>query len=423
MRKRHVILLALLGLPMVWTAPGLAETTFKASISASEEYNDNVNDTSKPRADFITAVSPNLTYDYQSNRVKAAIAYQGDFRKYAYGQRQDEILTTLNASASVVAVENLLVVDASDSNQMVFANAAQGTPTAADSTRTQVNQNSASAQVTLTPRINDRTQAKIGYRTSATLYGNDSGVNKNNQQVFADISHQLTPSIETGANVTADRQTSVKGDLTRFNATAVINYTYGDGCYVFARGGAVDTHYDMGTNTVLPTWSAGLTHSLGKTTLNLASSGDYADNPSSIYNSFRSTYSASVSHEFTRSRVTANVSYSDYSGQGTQSSQMLSTNVSLSYDLTPRLGLTLSGSQDFNGTNLNSPNRMYGTAELNYELPKDFAVRFYYRHKASFSSSQSPNPFNANSGLGTSSSPNTNAYSTNIVGVSLSKSF
>jgi uncharacterized protein (PEP-CTERM system associated) len=168
----------------------------------------------------------------------------------------------------------------------------------------------------------------------------------------------------------------------------------------------VETVYDIGQNSLLPTWSAGLTHTIGRTSLSLESQGDYVNNPGTIYNSFRSVYSATVTQEFNRTRLSANASYSDYSGQGTSHTKDFSTGLQLSYDITPRLGISLSGTRVNSSSSQDNLNRYYGSAELTYALPKDFSLKLYVRHKLSDSATSS-----------------TERYQANIVGLGLRKSF
>ena len=407
MRKLHVIA-CLFVIPLVLCGAAMAaDLEYKAEIQAGEEFNDNVNDTSKPQSDFITVISPKVSANYVGGRITGSVAYQGDLRVYDGGKRQDEILNNLEAKVALELVEKFLLVDATDSNHMVFNNAALGQPTSSDSTRNQVNQNVFSAGVTMTPNIAQRTKTSLGYRASGTVYDSSDDVNKYTQMVFVDVLHELSPKLEIGGNIQAQRQNSDQGDLSRYIGSVVMRYTYGDGRYVFGRFGLVGTVYDVGkSNSLLPTWSGGLTHTLGKTILTLETQADYVDNPSTIYNSYRTTYSGSLTQEFQRARAALTASYSDYSGQGTSHTKEFNAGALVSYELTPRLSATVSGSYVRTMSSSDDLDRLYGSAELRYELPKDFTVKAYYRHKYSLS---------ANVG--------TSTYNTNIVGIALSKSF
>jgi hypothetical protein len=390
---------------------------YKGSIESSEEYTDNVNETNHPESDLVTVISPAVGLVYTGNRVNGSVDYHGDFRFYDLGRRTNETNNNLNAQGSLDVIgDKVLMLDISDTNQMVFNNAALGQPTSADTLSNQTNQNAFSSGLTLNPNIAERTQTQLGYRVSGTLYGSSEDVNKYTQSAFLDIMHSLTPKVETGFNVQAERQLSEQAQgasskqsyLTNYTATAVGRYTYGDGRYIFCRFGAVDTAYDSGENTLLPTWSAGWTHTLGRTVFNLATQGDYEQNPSTVYNSFRSTYSASIYRTFDRSTFSINAGYSKYTGKGTPESEDFTLGAGLSYELTQRMGLNLSVSTDNSAPTLNSLVRYYASAELNYELPKDFSLRLYFRHKTSLASSAQESQGNA---------------TVNTVGVAVRKTF
>lgn len=406
MRKRF-FLPCLVVLCLISAESARAEMEYHASISAGQEYNSNVNESSTPKGDFVTVVRPQVQASFSGNRISFGGYYQGDIKLYDTGQRQNEILNNLEAKLTAQVVKDLLVVEVLDSNHMVFANATQGETRPADSTANQVNQNIATASAILTPRINERTKLMLGYTLTTTLYGGGSDtVNKYTQMTFLDLLHELTPTLEAGISLNAQRQNTTKGDLSRFVATATGRYTYGEGSYIFGRIGAVETVYDDGPPSLLPTWSAGLTHALGRTTLTLETTGGYVDNPSSIYNSFRSLYSATVSRDFERARLSANVSYSDYSGRGTSRTKDFTVSAQVDYELTERLKASATASRVFSNTSSGNSNRLYGTAELQYQLPKDFSMKLYYMAKINDSSDSGQSSYNAN-----------------IVGLTLTKSF
>lgn len=433
MRKIVHYVLTIMTATMAIPSFSMADTSVTGSITVGEEYNDNVNDTAKKKGDFISTVSPTLNFAYTGSRVRANIDYSGTLRIYDTGQRTNETLNNLAATASADVVENLLVIDASDTNSMVFSNATQGTPNSSDSTRNQVNQNAYSAGATLTPHLNDRTTLGMGYRFTGTAYTSGDGINKYDQMGFLNLLYELTPKLEIGANANVDRQTADQGSsnnfagltgnnpgtVTRYTATGLARYTYGEGCNIFIQGGAMDSVYDIGGSDLLPTWSAGWNHLFGKTGISLLTSGGYVNNPNTIYNSFQSTYSATVYHEFSRARVAATASYNDYTGKDTGHSKDVSAYLNLTYDVTPRLGAsvslglvnTISSSNSFaaRNSNLDSGERLYGSVQLSYALPKDFSAQMYYRNKTSLA--------------GNGSSNSNNNYNSNIVGISLTKTF
>ena len=447
MHKRHILSCFFALLLTAWSASALAYTPPQAGdaapqqapgddnpssraglnhhgeIQVSEEYNDNVNDTNRPKADFVTVVSPALDLSYDGNRVKGSVSYHGELRLYNTGQHENEMINTLDAKALAKLIENTLVLDVSDQNAMVFRNVAQGTPTRADSTRNQVNQNIASVGLTLTPHIAERTNVSLGYRATAALYGDREAPDTLTQIISLDVLHDLTPKAQAGFGLQAERQLvdtnglrtlrhSNQGSVTRFTATLVGNYAYSPDGLVFCRIGAIHSLYDRGGTALYPTWSAGLTRTVSKVTFMLQTEADYENDPSSASDVFRTTYTASAAYAFARGAVTLHAGYSEYFGSSTHYSQDLTAGADISYDLTKRLKLSLGASRAGWDTNNSGPRgnpiRYYGNAELAYQLPKDFAVKLYYQGKIT--------PFH-------SSRRNGGGGNVNIIGLGISMAF
>lgn len=406
--RNYCILLGLVIACLGFAPFARAELDYKVSVGVGQEYSDNVNENSHPRSDFITRFVPNVQGTYSASRFQASVDYQGELRLYDNGQRQNEMINNLEAKLNIEAIKNLLVLEATDSNHMVFTNAAQGQTRTADSTVDQTNQNTSTFSATLTPRINDRTTTKLGAMTKEDLYGGGSGtVDKNITTVFLDVLHEMTAKLELGAGVRAERQLTTQINLNRYMATMVGRYTYKEDCFIFGRIGAAETVPDsVESSNWMPVWSAGLTHTMGRTALILESQGDYVDNPTSAYNSFRALYSATVTQTFDRTKLTANAAYSNYSGEDIQQSNDFTLTGQVEYELTARLSALVAVSRVNTVTSNNSVARIYGTGELRYELPKNFALKGYYRlkHNDSYNSDSS-------------------SYHVNIVGLTLTREF
>lgn len=404
----HLIQVLVLSLVLflALAAPCQADFQYRASVSAGQEYNDNVNESANPKGDFITVMSASVLAGYVGSRLDAAVDYHGKLRIYDTGQRQDELINDLEAKATLQLVKDFLVLDVADSNHMVYYNATRGETEPADSTAHQVNQNILTGGLTVTPRITDRTQLTMGYRATGALYDSNEAINKHTQTGFVDVLHALTEKLEIGADLQYQRQTTDQGDLSRYRASAVGRYTYGDGCYLFGRVGAVQSVYDIGSSSLMPLASAGLTHTLGRTVFQLSAQADYMDNPSSVYNSFRTLYSATVTRTFERGAVSGYVGYSDYSGQDTETTKNLTYSIRLQYALTPRLDAQLSASRIVALDNTGDSDRFYTTATLQYQMPKDTSLKLYHMLK-----------------INDAISAGEASYHVNIVGLQLTKSF
>lgn len=406
--RNSSVLLGLVVVCLGFAPLAQAELTYKASIGAGQEYNDNVNENSHPRSDFITRLLPTFEGEYSASRFKVSVDYQGELRLYDKGERQNEMVNNLEAKLNIEAIKNLLTLEATDSNHMVFTNVTQGQTRAADSTVDQTNQNISTFSATLTPRITDRTTARLGAMTKEELYaGGSNTVDKNITSVFLEVLHDMTDRLQFGVSAQAERQFTSVVNFNRYMASLVGRYTYAEDCFVFGRFGAVETVPDtLDASNLMPAWSAGLTHTLGRTAIILESQGDYVDTPTSAYNAFRALYSATVTQTYDRTKLTANASYSNYSGTDTQQSNDFTLTGQVEYELTPRLGVRLAASRVDTVTSNNSVVRTYGTGELYYELPKNFTIKGYYRLKFNDS-------YNSDN----------SSYQVNIVGLTLTKEF
>ncbi|WP_139311535.1 hypothetical protein [Desulfovibrio sp. DV] len=377
-----------------------------ASISLSEEFNDNVNDTANAKSDLITSLKPTLKLDYAGNRTTASVAYAGSLRQYAFGNRQNEFLNTLEAKASLEAIENLLLAKVSDSNKMVFTDATLGAATEADSTSNQVNQNNLKVGLGLQPASWERTPVSLDVDYMKTTYWDGTGIDKNGQQIVLDVLHSATQLLDIGGDAKVYRQEAADTNLTRISATGVVRFTYAEDCYLYSRVGVMRSVIQGESHEIQPIWSAGLAHVFGRTSLTIDSQAGYIDNPSTIQDTYRTTITANLQRTFERSILTLNAGYVDYSGNDTLQSKQLTVGLKELYSLTPRLNFVLSGSYITNTTSIQTLDRIYGASELHYELPSDYSLSLWFRHKVSNSTTN-----------------NANTYHANMVGIGLQKTF
>lgn len=378
------------------TATRSKEKLWSATVNLGEEFNDNVSESSSARSDMITILRSTLKLDYLGNRSSVSLAYDGSLRAYAFGQRQNEILNNLNAKASIESIKNLLFVDVSDINKMVFTDATLGESTSSDSTSTQVNQNILKSGVTMKPVSWERTPVSLGASYTRITYWGGPGIDKSRQEVFIDGIHGISPRLDMGGDVRGVYQQAGDTKLDRLSATTVFRYTYAEGSYSYARVGLIGSQVEGGTNTLKPLVSAGLTHMIGRTTLSLNGQSGYIDNPSSTQDTFRSTVTASLYRQFDRSTLALNTGYTDYSSQGNTNTRQVTAGLSGEYDLTPRLVFVGSGTYLTNSTSDQTLNRLYGSCELRYELTSHYTLSMWYRSKLSHSSTTSSKNYRVN---------------------------
>lgn len=382
------------------------EKLWAGTVTLSEEFNDNVNENSSPRSDMITILQPTLKLNYLGNRTSASLTYEGSMREYAFSQRRNEFLNNLDAKAALEAIKNLVFVEASDSNKMVFTDATLGESSSTDSTSTQVNQNILIGGVAIKPVSWERTPVSLGVRHTQTTYWDGSGIDKSSQEAFLGIMHWVSPQLEMGGDIRGLHQQSFQSELNRISASMVFRYTYAEGSLFYGRGGLIGSQIEGETNNLKPLVSFGLTHPIGRTTLSLDGQSGYIDNPSSTQDTFRSTATASLFRQFVRSTLAVYAGFTDYSGQGTPETRQLSVGLKGAYELTPRLSVIGSESYITNSTTGQTLDRLYGSYEIRYELPSNYTLSMWYRSKISDSSTTS-----------------TKNYHVNMVGLGLKKTF
>jgi hypothetical protein len=91
---------------------------FGASISADEQYSDNINLTStNQRSDLVTTITPGLVLTRSSRRLDVAFDYSPQVVYYARGSNGFQVRNTLDARLSASIIENLLYFDATSNIQ------------------------------------------------------------------------------------------------------------------------------------------------------------------------------------------------------------------------------------------------------------------------------------------------------------------
>jgi hypothetical protein len=389
--------------------PSLAQSKddgFVSTVTLSEEFNDNVNETANAKSDLVTSLKPTLKWNYIGNRTTGSISYAGNLRQYAFDNRQDEFLNTLEAKAQLDAVKNLLSINFSDNNKMVFTDATLGATNDADSTTRQVNQNSFTTGATLLPASWERTPVTLDASFFKTTYWDGTGIDKTGQQITLDLLHSTTDRLDLGGDAKFFHQEATGANLIRLSASGVIRYTYADNCFIYGRIGLIRSQAQGFDREIKPIWSAGLSHNLGRTVINIDSQAGYIDNPSSNQDTYRHTITAYLQRTIDRSMLTVNAGYTDYTTQNNEQNKQITLGFKEAHELTSRLRFTISGSYVTNTTLGQTLDRLYGSTELNYDLPNDYTISLWYRHKASNSTASS-----------------TNTYQVHITGVGLQKTF
>lgn len=403
--RLYLGLTLLIGALTVPTAAASAPLEQKITIGLGEEYNSNVNETPTARADWVTVVSAVGGATYEASRVTASAQVNGTYNFYALGNRTDEFKGTAQVKATGEIIKELLFIEGEDLIQQVYTNLARGETNPTDSTRNQVNQNTTTGRIYITPKLNDRLQLKLGYQFIGYFYDKPE-LNKQANSVFLKTNYEITPNLQflvEGDGVHHVAQTSW---FDRVTFGGGFRWEYSSDGFIVAKAGPRFTRYNYGEFILDPYWDAKLTHTAGKLQAILETSSVHTENPSSKYTSRKTGAGVTVAWKDERASIQARAAYSYLDGPDTQDSEQIALSVTTTYELTPRLTLKASVTRDASLASQKNQTRWYADGSATYDLGKDFSLEGYCKWK-----------------LSESTQGGKDDYFVNIVGIRLKKTF
>lgn len=256
-----------------------AEYEFQPSMAVSEEYTDNVFESSTNRVgDYITRTMPGIALSMKAPVLDANLNYLFDYRLYARKSRDNEHTHVLAANGRMTVVKNLLFLDASDDYRRVSLDVTR------DVTReslffNQADRNSATVSPYLTLQPGQKSKLKAGYRFVDTRYFDSPGIDKRDHIGFADLSYEITPRLSATGGYNFTREESAGDGFRQHQGFGGFRYEYADKSFLFAQGGNTWTRYSSGNRTTNPFWSAGATHVFDTFTATLKTGVKYNEDP------------------------------------------------------------------------------------------------------------------------------------------------
>ena len=256
-----------------------AEFTAVPSVAVSEEYTDNVFDSSTNRmSDFITHALPGLVMSYKAPAFNGDISYLFDYRNYARKSRGDEIAHALSAKGQLIAVKDLLFLDVTDDFHRVSLDITR------DVTReslffSQSDRNVVSAAPYLMLRPTDRMQVKVGYRFIDTRYFDSPAIDKTDHIGSLDASYELMKHFSLTASYSYTRELSAIDNFNQHYALGGFRYEYTDTSFVFAQAGNSWTTYESGSSVNSMLWNVGVTHVFDTVTASLTTGVKFNEDP------------------------------------------------------------------------------------------------------------------------------------------------
>jgi len=329
-----------------------AEFEVHPSMAVSEEYTDNVFETTTNRvSDYITRVLPGIAMSYSAPALTGNLGYVFDYRYYARDTHKDETTHSLTAKGKLTAVDNLLFLEISDEYQRVSLDATR------DVTReslfvNQSDRNVATVSPYLTLRVTERIPVKFGYRFIDTRYFDSVGIDKSDHIAFMDVSYELSKRWILTASYTFTRELADIDNYSQHQALGGFRYEYADKSFLFAQAGNAWTSDDSGQSINSLNWNAGFTHVFDTVTGTVNTGVRYNEDP--LSNIMKESFvSGVIEKRLARGSMSLSPMYSEYVLTKTDTLQ------------TKKYGATASGQYDFTA---DLKGRVAFTAEK-YEQP------------------------------------------------------
>jgi hypothetical protein len=288
-----------------------AEFEVHPSLAVSEEYTDNVFETTTNRiSDYITRVLPGIALSYRAPALTGNLGYVFDYRYYARDSHKNETTHSLTAKGKLTAVDNLLFLEISDEYQRVSLDATR------DVTReslfvNQSDRNVATVSPYLTLRITERIPFKAGYRFIDTRYFDSVGIDKIDHRAFMETAYELSKRWSLTASYTFTRELADIDNFSQHQALGGFRYEYADKSFLFAQAGNAWTRYDSGQSLNSLNWNAGLTHVFDTVTGTVSTGVRYNEDP--LSNIMKESFvSGSIEKRINRGSMSFSPMYSEY---------------------------------------------------------------------------------------------------------------
>lgn len=255
------------------------EFQFHPSITVSEEYTDNVFETSGNRiGDFITRGLPGIRLSYISPALEADINYLFDYRYYAKRSRSTDQTHDLSASARLTVVENLLFLDVNDRYRRVSLDVTKDV-TQESLFVNQEDQNVVSASPYITLRPVAQATLKTGYRFVDTRYFGTQGIDKTDHIGFLEATYEFSEKWKATCGYSFIHEDAATNDFDQHQPYLGFRYEYADKSFLFGQAGYTWTMYTDGHRLNNPYWNAGFAHAFETFTATINTGVRYNEDP------------------------------------------------------------------------------------------------------------------------------------------------
>ncbi|GFO56864.1 hypothetical protein GMSM_38710 [Geomonas sp. Red276] len=287
------------------------ELQFRPSITAGEEYNDNIFETADGRrTEYTTRVRPGALLNYHAPWLVWDSSYTFDYRHYARKTHGDEQYHYVDLKGNLQLLENFLFVDLADSLKRTTVDVSRDV--AQESLLSpQTTQNVASVSPYLLWRPTQHGVLKTGYRFADTRYWEGVGNWQREHGAVAGWEEQVSENTTLNLDYSYSRSKTDLGSYQTHNAMGGFRYAYAANCFIFGRVGNSWQRFDGGIRASNLLWGGGITHDFGKLFVTLDTMVQKADDPLSI-STRQVTYSGRIERRFQRGSMGVGGGYSEY---------------------------------------------------------------------------------------------------------------
>ncbi|MDA8387529.1 MAG: TIGR03016 family PEP-CTERM system-associated outer membrane protein [Nitrospiraceae bacterium] len=358
-----------------------AKFSAKASLSTQEEYNDNIYLTEKNRTtDYITKVLPSLALDYKAPLWKWHGAYTLDFQHYANGSVADNFAHDLNVTNRIEPLRKFFYIDMTEqytrtslsltrnySQESLFVN------------QTDVNNFAVTPHFTLRPGAH--TKVALGYTYQNTWYKSPSGVNKQDNSIYAEATDKASRNLELSAGAIYLMEHNDVEDYHKIDLHAGSRYRFAPDSYIFLTAGDGIFEFQRSGTSNQPFWDAGISRGFASFSAKIEASSQFVEDPTGLAEKV-DTYSISMTSVSARTPFTISLSLGDYRDLRTKTLQTVSYGVTgtVSHKFTRVLesSASLTAQRLEDRTEDTYTNRLLSGLGLDYNLSRRVSLTLNY---------------------------------------------
>lgn len=360
-----------------------AKLEFSPSIAVSEEFTDNIFETSdNKRSEYITRLQPGFSSSYQTPFWNWDLGYNFDYRIYARGSRGDEYTHNGVLKGSLTLLDNFLFLDVSDTYHRVTLDIARSAATESSIFLDQTDQNTATISPYLLWRLGEKGTLKTGYRYTDVRYWGE-GIERREHAGFASLNRELSSKF----NLTAGYDfTHLESQPTRYNKhdlSGGFRFEYADKSFLYGQVGNSWQYFNHGGAASYLFWNAGITHDLGIAVATLETRVQTAIDPLAVTTN-ETRYSGRVEKTLQRGMIGFSTSYSEYVNTQTDATDQrrLSFGITGRYELLQSLvaSLAVTAERFYFDTKSGFPYHLNSICGIGYAFNRDLRIGLNYTY-------------------------------------------